>query len=203
MVSLRDGKTYDPSNAEGVVSSGTSTRRRQSTANNPTPQRTTRRSRLATAGEDNIPFHSQDEPVTPLTRGKRQRPQQLTEIPEPPSAIAGAAAAGEDADDLYAPDIDNTDQNLQLQAAAGMALPADEPSPTPSAKKPRIPAATRTPTPSKTAAAAAKERRETVSVSIAAAVMVLVAAVVMAVLLPGLAPHRSVIIATALNKSTL
>lgn len=184
MVSLRDGKTYDPSSDS--VSSGSS--RRRSTASAPASaqrQSTRRSSRLASTsadGEDSIPYQ-QEEPVTPA-RGKRQRPQQLAVVAEP-------AAAAADADDLLdASDVANTDQGMQIHGAAAMDLPEDSPSAPPSAKKPRIPAACHAPNPSKAAGAASKLRREAMSVSIAAAVMVLVAAVAMAALLPGLQPHR-------------
>lgn len=187
MVSLRDGKTYDPS--ADSLSVGSSRRRSTAppSAQRPAPsaaQRPRRSTRLANTSaeeEDSVPFQ-QEEPVTPA-RGKRQRPQQLTVVASP--------AAAADVEDLDASDVANTDQGVQLHEAAAMDLPEDSPSAPPSAKKPRIPAAYRTPTPSKAAAAANKLRRETMSVSIAAAVMVLFAAVAMAALLPALAPHRA------------
>jgi len=134
-----------------------------------------------------VPFMTPQENIaaTPA-RNKRQRPQQIVS-PEP----AVPDSMDDDQDVLDGCDIGTTDQGAPVQAAADVALPAEEHSPSAmhTSKKPRIPTCS-TPTPSKAAAAAVKLRQETLSVSIAAAVMVLVAAVAAAVLLPGLAPHR-------------
>jgi hypothetical protein len=124
--------------------------------------------------------------TTPASRAKRGRQQFLT-----PLSAAGDDSALDD-DDLT--DLDATDQGLLLQEAADTALPGDDsPSQMHASKRARFPSA---PdgcplSAAKAAAAARRLRNEMGGLSLIAASMVLVAAVLMAGLLPQLAPQRA------------